>query len=273
MRAFWKGHLSFGLVNIPIGLVVATEKQDVKFRYLHKDCNTPVEYRKHCPTCDRDIAQAEIVYGYEYSKGRFVVLTEDDFARVPSETTKSVDILDFVEYQEVDPIYYDKTYYLEPADGGVKAYQLLIHAMKQTGRAAIARIALRTKQSLAIVRVKDELLILETMFYPDEIRSSEALAPTSQIQLHDNEIKMAVNLIENLSTRFEPSRYRNEYREALHEIIEAKAAGEQIELPQPVAAGNVVDLMEALKQSVKLAEASRGKSKAARGKRKRSQTG
>ncbi|HHY92019.1 MAG TPA: Ku protein, partial [Firmicutes bacterium] len=132
MRPLWRGSVSFGLVNIPVRLYAATEKQDIKFRYLHKECLTPIEYEKHCPTCKREVGGEEIVWGYEYEKGRFVVLNEEDFAHLPLHTTKTVDILDFVALNEVDPAYFDRTYYLEPAEGGSKAYHLLLKAMEQT---------------------------------------------------------------------------------------------------------------------------------------------
>ena len=262
MRSLWKGFLSFGLVNIPVKLYVATEKKDPKFRYLHQECMTPVQYQKRCPTCNKELENEEIVYGYEYQKGRFVVLSEEDFSRVPVESTRSVDILDFVDLREVDPVYFDKSYYLEPGEGGNKAYSLLIQAMQATGKVAIARVVIRTKEALAAVRVNDNLLVMETMFYPDEVRSYAGLAlPSGDVKLHDNEIKMAVNLIENLSSTFDPSKYKNQYRQALHEMIEAKIAGQEIAVAPQAPTANVVDLMEALKQSVKLAEKERKKAK------------
>lgn len=263
MRPLWKGFLSFGLVNIPVKLYVATEKKDLKFRYLHQECMTPIQYQKRCPTCNREVQNEEIVYGYEYQKGRFVVLDEEDFARIPQESSRSVDIIDFVDIRQVDPVYYDKTYYLEPAEGGSKAYALLKRAMESTGRVAIARMIIRTKESLAIVRTREGALVLETMFYPDEVRSPSGLSiPEDAVKIHDNEIKMAVNLIENLSTDFDPSKYENEHQKALREIIEAKIAGQEIQVSPTPAATNVVDLMDALKQSVKLAEKERKKTRA-----------
>lgn len=259
MRTLWKGAVSFGLVNIPIKMYVATEHKDIKFNFLHKECMNPIQYRKFCPHCDREIASEEIVRGYEYQKGSYVVINEEDLERIPLENTKTIDILDFVDLTQVDPIYFDKTYYLEPSQGGEKAYGLLVEAMSQTGKVAIAKVMIRSKQSLAALRIKDQVLIMETIFWPDEIRSPSALnLGVDRSKLHDNEIKMAVSLIENLSTSFEPAKYQNEYRQALWELIESKIVGKEVVAAAPVAdRDNVVDLMEALKASVKLAEETR----------------
>ncbi|NLB51652.1 MAG: Ku protein [Syntrophomonadaceae bacterium] len=255
MRTLWKGAVSFGLVNIPIKMYVATENKDLKFKYLHEKCMSPVQYRKYCPNCDREIIPEEIVRGYEYQKGSYVIINEEDLARIPLETTKTIDILDFVQLDQVDPIYFDKTYYLEPSPGGEKAYTLIIEAMKRTNKVAIAKVIIRSKQSLAALRVKDKTLIMETIFYPDEIRSPDSLSSGVDVsKLHDNEIKMAVNLIENLSVNFDPGKYEDEYRKALWELIEGKIVGREVSHVQVSEPTNVVDLMEALKASVELAQ-------------------
>lgn len=277
MRTLWKGAVSFGLVNIPIKMYVATERKDIKFNFLHNQCMTPIQYRKYCPNCDREISGDEIVRGYEYQKGNYVVINEEDLERVPLENTKTIDILDFVDLAQVDPIYYDKTYYLEPSPGGEKAYTLLIEAMSRTGKVAIAKVLIRTKQSLAALRIKDQALIMETIFYPDEIRSPAGLNPGVDLaKLHDNEIKMAVSLIDNLSTNFDPAKYQDDYRKALWELIEGKIVGQEVVSAAPAAErGNVVDLMEALKASVKLAEETREPKKTgkSRGTARKSKTG
>ncbi len=276
MKVLWKGAISFGLVNIPVSMYVATENKDIKFNYLHKECMSPIKYQKYCPNCDKEVTSNDIVRGYEYQKGTYVVINPDDFERIPREDTKTVDILDFVNLNQVDPIYFDKTYYLEPAPGGEKAYTLIVEAMRKTTRIAIAKVFIRSKQSLAALRVKDDVLCLETIFYPDEIRSpaslNHGLDPT---RIHDNEIKMAVSLIENLSTDFDPARYEDTYRQALWEMIEARIAGQEMVAPAPAPEkGNVVDLMEALKASVKLAEEDRkGSAKKTGDTRKKAKTG
>ncbi|KUG04532.1 ku domain protein [hydrocarbon metagenome] len=220
---------------------------------------SPVKYRKYCPNCDRELSSEEIVRGYEYQKDQYVIVNDEDMERIPLENTKTIDILDFVDLAQLDPIYFDKTYYLEASQGGEKAYTLLIHAMEQTGKVAVAKVLIRTKQTLAALRIKEKVLVMETIFYPDEIRSPASLnLGIDSVNLHDNEIKMAVNLIQNLSTDFDPSKYQDQYRQALWEMIEAKVAGKQI-VSSPVSdvKGNVVDLMEALKASVELSESKR----------------
>lgn len=251
MRSLWRGSVSFGLVNIPVRLYAATEKQDIKFRYLHRECLTPIEYEKRCPTCKREVSAEEIVWGYEYEKGRFVVLNEEDFERLPLHTTKTIDILDFVALNEVDPAFFDRTYYLEPAEGGAKAYQLLLKAMEQTGRVAIAKVALRSKESLAAIRAREGALVLATMFYANELRSAQGLnLGADTVKLSDKELEMAVHLVEELTTSFTPEKYSSDYRTALSELIAAKVAGAEVKEVRPAARTEVVDLMEALRASL-----------------------
>lgn len=259
MRSLWKGAISFGLVNIPVKLYTATQNKDIRFRYLHQECSSPVQYRKFCPVCNQNVESEQIVAGYEYQKGRFVVIEDEDLSQLPRHTTHTIDILDFVDLAQVDPVYFDKSYYLEPAAGGEKAYALLIKAMETTAKTAIAKIVIRTRQNLAAIRVHQEVLILETMFYPDEIRDPAHLdINLDQVNLHENEIKMALSLIDNLGTNFDARRYHNEYRQALWEVIQNKIAGRQVvEKPAAPEAAPVVDLMEALKASVKLAQETR----------------
>lgn len=276
MKTLWKGAVSFGLVNIPVSMYVATENKDISFRYLHKECMSPIKYQKFCPHCDREIGPEDIVRGYEYQRGSYVVVNEEDLDSIPLENTKTIDILDFVELLQVDPIYFDKSYYLEAAAGGEKAYALIVEAMRQTGKIAIAKVMIRSKQSLAVLRVKDDLLVMETIFYPDEIRSAAELnqgLPAKQIQ--EKELKMAVNLIEQLTVPFEPERYTDEYRQALRELLEAKIAGNKVVAPRVQAEPDkVVDLMEALKASVQIAEEERqGKTKKKTTRKKKVQTG
>jgi len=256
-------------------MYVATENKDIKFSYLHKECMSPIKYQKFCPHCDRELASDDIVRGYEYQKGRYVVINPEDFERIPRENTKTVDILDFVSLTQVDPIYFDKSYYLEPAPGGEKAYTLIVEAMQRTGKIAIAKVFIRTRQSLAVIRVKDKVLVMETIFYPDEIRSPQSLNHgLDPSRLHDNEVKMAVSLIDNLSSDFDPTRYEDDYRQALWEIIEARIAGQDVVTPAPIPEkDNVVDLMEALKASITLAEENRKTQKKAGGPRKKTRTG
>lgn len=271
MRPLWKGSVSFGLVNIPVRLFAATEQKNVRFRYLHEPCRTPVEYRKVCPTCNKEVAMDEIVKGYEYEKGRFVVIDESDFARIPAETTRSIAIVDFVRGEEVDPIYYDRSYYLAPGETGEKAFQLLLQSMAEVGMAAIVRIVLRSRQALGVLRVYGDSLALETMFYPDEVRPTTGLpAWNRDLKMQENELQMARQLIENLTAPFSPEKYTDEYRKALLEIIEGKIKGEEVFIAPSPEKGEVIDLVEALKASV---EATRKAAREEAGRRKRKKAG
>jgi len=242
-------------VHVPVKLYPATERRDIKFNFLHEACKTPVKYERYCPTCETRVPQEQIVRGYEYEKGRYVILRDEDFANLPLETARSVDIVDFVDLKEIDPVFFDKSYYLAPGDGGEKAYELLKQAMEKTGKIAVAKVVIRSKESLAAIRVYKSALVMETMFYPEEIRKVEHLPELNyEVKIHENEIKMAENLIGSLSEHFAPEKYHNEYRRALMDVIQAKVAGEEIEIAPRPETGKVVDLMEALKASIELAK-------------------
>ncbi len=255
----WKGSISFGLVSIPVKLYAATETKDVRFNLLHQECRSPIQYRKWCPNCDREIASEEIVKGYEYERGRYVFVTEEDMESLPVGAARTLDIVDFVKLEQIDPVYYEKTYYLEPGEGGAKAYALLRRAMELTGRIAIARVVIRSKESLAAIRVfQNGVLALETMHFPDEVRSPAGLTGIAEPELRQQEIDMATNLVASLSGDFEPEKFQNEYRQSLLDLIQAKVAGEEVvHLAAQPERGRVVDLMEALRASIRLAEENR----------------
>ena len=267
MRTLWKGAVSFGLVHIPVRVYPATESKAVKFRLLHRPCLTPIRYMKWCPTCGREVAPEELVDGYEFEKERFVVLEEQDFERLPSVASRVIDIVDFVELSEIDPVYYDRPYYLEPAEGGLKAYCLLRRVMLETGRVAVAKVALKTRQSLAAVRVMgQEVLVMETMYWPDEVRSYaglEGLGP--EPPFHENELRMARLLVTNLSAPFDPARYTDDYRAALHEAIRAKVEGRQVHEYREPETTRVQDLLEALRASVEAVQSARDRGGGGRG--------
>ncbi|MCL4439654.1 MAG: Ku protein [Firmicutes bacterium] len=255
MHPLWKGAISFGLVNVPVKLYPATENRDLKFNYLHKECQTPLQYRKYCPYCNREVPPEEVTRGYEYEKGKYVIIRDEDLESIPLEKDRNINIIDFVNLKEIDPIYFEKSYYVIPGDRGQKAYALLKKAMEETRKIAIARIIIRTKASLAALRVRGLTLIMSTMFYPEEIRSVAELPEVNfEGQLHENEIKMAVTLVNNLAVKFEPEKYTDEYRQALLKVIEAKIQGEEVTTPVRPETGKVVDLMEALKASIELAK-------------------
>ncbi|NMA55797.1 MAG: Ku protein [Firmicutes bacterium] len=255
MRSFWKGSLGFGLVNIPVRLYVATEKHDVKFRQLHKECMTPIKYEKRCPVCDCDITSDEIVRGYEYESGRYVVLEEEDFEQLPLTTNKMIEIQNFVPAADIDMAYLDRMYYLEPAEGGDKAYQLLLRAMDQIQCWAVAKFVLRSRESLALVWVRDRVLTLSTMFYAGEVRSPQRLdLGAGAVKISEKEQELALKLIEELSIPFEPERYSSDYQTALSDLIAAKIAGAEVETAVPKTQPKVVDLMAALQASLDKAQ-------------------
>ncbi|SFV01083.1 Ku protein [Alicyclobacillus macrosporangiidus] len=254
MHTMWKGSISFGLVNVPVRMFAATESKDVKFRYLHKACKTPIEYQRTCPTCNRPVPWEEIVRGFEYEPNRFVVLDEEDLQAVKKARSQTIDIVDFVELTEIDPVYYDRTYYLAPEASGVKAYRLLERAMRETGKIAIARTVLRNRETLACVRVHEGVILMETLFWPDEVRSTEELPNLhAEAAPSDREVEMAVTLVNQLSTRFEPEKYVDEHRNEVMALIERKIANEEVAQPAAATrrAENIVDLMEALQESIR----------------------
>lgn len=266
MHTMWKGSISFGLVNIPIKMFASTDDKDVKFKYLHKECRTPIKQQRICPTCEREVEWNDIVKGFEYETGRFVIIDEEEMDAVKADATKAIEILDFVNLSEIDPIYFNKSYYLSPQETGGKAYHLLRQAMNDSGKIGIAKITIRTKESLAALRVYKNLLVLETIFYPDEIRAVE-LVPgiPDNIKLEQKELDMAIHLIDNLTTEFEPEKYKDEYREALQEIIAKKIEGEEIEMPKEAPRRNIIDLMQALQASIEETEKEqKGRKKPAR---------
>lgn len=251
MHTMWKGYLSFGLVNIPIKMYAATEEKRLRFRYLHRDCQTPIQSIRMCPRCEQEIAWHEVVRGYEYQEGRYVLMEKDELEELLPETSKTIEIMDFVKLEEVDPIYFNKSYYLGAQDKNNKAYALLRDALKTTEKIAIARVMIRSKQTLAIVRVHQNCLIMETIFYPDEVRSVTQVPDLpDNLELTEREQSMAVQLIDQLTTTFRPENYQDEYRQMLEEIIEKKVNNEQIvELPEQKPE-KVIDLMEALQASI-----------------------
>lgn len=259
MRSIWNGSISFGLVNVPVKMFVATQDKDVRFRALHKPCHTPIQYRKFCPNCQQEVEADELVKAYEYEKGRFVILEEEELDALAISQTRSIDIIDFVDLAEIDPIYFYKSYYLGVGDTGQKAYWLLRRAMEQTGKIAIAKVVLRDRQHLAAVRVLPECLSLALMFYPDEIRSAAVLLPEQEVTLQERELQMATQLIESLTSPFQPEKYTDEYREELLKVIEAKIAGQAVAVPERQQPGKVIDLMEALQASLALVEENKKK--------------
>lgn len=253
MHTMWKGSISFGLVNIPIKLHSATEDKDIKLRNLHKECHSPIKYEKTCPVCEVEIKNEDIVKAYEYTKGKFVVLEDEDLEKLKQENEdKAVEIVDFVKIQEIDPIYYNRTYYMSPGDGGGKAYSLLRKALETSEKVGLAKIIIRSKEQLAVVRVYENTLVMETIHYPDEVRKAADVPNVpAEDKVTDKEIDTAIMLIDQLTTEFKPEKYNDDYRTALLELIEAKRTGKDIVTPvEKEPAANVTDLMAALQASI-----------------------
>jgi DNA end-binding protein Ku len=249
-RTMWKGAISFGLVTVPIRMYPSTEEKSLKFNQLHDKDHGRIKYQRTCSLDGEEVPFEHIVKGYEYEKDRYVVLEDKDFDAVPVESSRAVDIQQFVDADEIDPIYYKKSYYLVPEEAGVKAYALLRQAMSEDDRVGIAKVSFRDKEHLAALRFKDKIMVLETMYWPDEIRAADFEELDKSPRTRPQEVQMARSLIDNLTEPFKPEAYHDEYREALMGVVEKKAAGEEIEVIQPPEEEKVVDLMEALKASV-----------------------
>ncbi|MDF2923111.1 MAG: ykoV [Paenibacillaceae bacterium] len=263
MHTVWKGAISFGLVHVPVKMFSATEDKDISMRMIHKKCSTPLSYVRKCQTCDTQVEWEDIVKGYEYEPGRFVIFSKEELEQLSGESSKEIKILDFVNLNEIDPVYYQKTYYLAPADTGSNAYNLLLRSLTETGKIGIAKVSIRSKSSLAAIRVVDRCLALETIFYPDEIRPiSQVPNLPEQANVNDKELTMAKMLIEQLSTPFEPDKYADEYRAAVLDAIAHKVAGEEIQVAPEQHRTNVVDLMSALQASLDAVKAAGGTSAA-----------
>jgi DNA end-binding protein Ku len=255
MHTVWRGSISFGLVNIPVKMFTATEDKDIRFKYIHKECHTPVKYKKTCPSCNKEVQPEDIVKGYEYEPGRFVILTEEDFESIEVKSEKTVEILDFVKLEEVDPVYFYKTYFLGPQETGGKAYTLLREALNGKQRIAVAKITIRDRESLAVIRVYNNVLVLETIFYPDEVRDSKQVPGVPEnLQTTKAELDMATQLIDNLTTVFDPDKYSDTYRERLLDKINAKVEGKEFVVKKENDKENIVSLMEALKQSIQMSK-------------------
>jgi DNA end-binding protein Ku len=253
-RAMWKGAISFGLVTIPVAVFPATEEKSLRFNQLHDEDMGRIRYKRVCEVDGEEVPFEHIVKGFEYEKDHYVVLTDEDLDKVPVESSRAIDIQQFVELDEIDPILFKKSYYLVPDETGAKAYALLRRALTDENKVGIAKVSFRDKEHLAALRFKEDVFVLETMYWPDEIRAAELDTVATNGKVRPNEIQMAKSLIESLSEPWNPEAYRDEYREALTDIVEKKVAGEDIEVPPTAAPARVVDLMEALKASVEAAK-------------------
>jgi DNA end-binding protein Ku len=273
MRTIWNGSINFGLVNIPIGLAVAQQRKDTAFRTLHRECGTPIKQKRYCPVHERDVEADELVKGWEFAKGQFVLVEESDLEAVALQRSQSVDIVRFVPVDQVDPIYFDRAYYLAPAgpEAQRRPYVLLLRAMQDAGMAAVGKFVLWGKENLCLIRPLGESLVLETLYFAEDIRPrAEIDEAVEETDVKDPELAMARQLVESLVGDFDPEEYKNEYRSELRAMLEAKLAGREIARPEPAPEAPVIDLMDALKQSVAQAQKDKGKPAAAKPKKKAS---
>jgi DNA end-binding protein Ku len=253
MRTIWNGSISFGLVNIPIGLAVATQRSDIAFRTLHRECGTPIKQKRWCPTHERDVEADELVKGWEVAKGEFVFVEDSDLEAVALQRSQSIEILRFVKLEDVDPVYFDRTYYLAPSstEAQRRPYVLLLRAMEETGMAAVGKFVLWGKENLALIRAHDDALMLETLFFAEDVRSREEIVEAvGGTEVQDAELELARQVIGSLEGEFEAEDFENQYRTELRQMLEAKLEGQEITRPEPQPEAPVVDLMDALKRSV-----------------------
>ncbi|HTZ04601.1 MAG TPA: Ku protein [Gaiellaceae bacterium] len=253
MRTIWNGSISFGLVNIPIGLALATQREDVSFRTLHRECGTPIKQKRWCPFHEREVEADELVKGWEVAKGEFVLVEDSDLEAVALQRSQSIDILRFVRLGDVDPVYFDRTYYLAPASAEAqrRPYVLLLRAMQESGMAAVGKFVLWNKENLCLIRPQGDALVLELLFYAEDIRSKadvEELVGGTEVK--KAELDLADQVIQSLVGEWSPADFENGYRNDLKAMLDAKLAGEAIARPEPAPETPVVDLMEALRRSV-----------------------
>ena len=261
-RSIWNGVVSFGMVSIPVKLYTATDNKDISFNQLHKKCGTRIKQQRWCPTDEQVVDYDEILRGYEYARDQYVVLSEEDFEKIPLPSKHAIELAAFVKDDQIDPIYYEKSYYLEPDETGIKPFALLMRALKKKGLTAVAKLAIRNKERLCALRPYDGTLMLETLYYPDEVRVQKGEG-LPEVKVSEKELDMAFSLIDLMTEDFKPAEFKDNYREALMEVIQAKLEGQEIvEAPTPHE-GKVVDLMTALKASVEAAKG-RGRPEAPR---------
>ncbi|MEU8048699.1 Ku protein [Micromonospora haikouensis] len=260
MRAIWKGAVSFGLVSIAVKLYSATEEKDIRFHQVHREDGGRIRYKRTCSVCGEEVTYDDIAKGYDIGGGEMVILTDEDFADLPLTTSRAIDVLEFVPAEQVDPILYNKAYFLEPEGAATKPYVLLRDALADSERVAIVKVALRQREQLATLRVREGVLLLNTMLWPDEVRTPDFGFLGEDLKVRPPELAMASSLIDSMAGEFEPEVFTDDYRAALQEVIDAKVEGREVVAPEEVeeAPAAAVDLMAALKASVERARAARG---------------
>lgn len=261
MKSIWNGAITFGLITIPVRLFTAIEEKDFRFNQLHSKDRGRIKYKRVCQVCGEEVTFDEIIKGYEFEKDNYVVFTEDELEGLPADSIRAIDIVSFVPLEQIDPIYFQKAYYVAPEPSGIKAYKLLEQALGDSGKVGIAKVTLREKEHLATLRVRDGVFVLETMHWPDEIRVPEFEDLQKNPEIRKQELAMAESLIQNLTDDFHPEEFTDSYRQRLQEALDAKVAGQEVVSQPTKEPTQVLDLMEALKASVE-ATMSKDKSKA-----------
>ncbi|QSB15294.1 Ku protein [Natronosporangium hydrolyticum] len=259
MRAIWKGAVSFGLVSIGVKLYAATEEKTIRFHQVHRRDAGRIRYQRVCSVCGEQVSYDDIAKGYDLGGGELVVLTDEDFEDLPLATSRAIDVLEFVPADQIDPMFYNKAYYLEPEASATKPYLLLRDALGDSKRVAVVKVALRQREQLATLRVREGLLVLNTMLWPDEVRAPEFGFLDEEVETREPELAMAMSLIDSMTGDFHSDAYTDDYREALQQMIDAKVEGREVAAPEePTEAPPAVDLMAALRASVERAQAARG---------------
>lgn len=250
MAATWKGFLTFGLISIPIQLSPAARSERISFNQLHSVCHSRLKQPLFCPTCEKFVDRSEVEKGYEYEKDQYLLFTKEELEEIEPESAKTMEILSFVKADEIDPVYFDSSYYAEPDEGGARAYNLLLDAMRKTGYSGIAKVTMHGRENIVIIRARDNGFTLHTMFYKNEIRSVSGASAPNQTDVKAAESKLATQLIESLAAPFDPDQYSDAYQQELEKLIEAKAHGTKLTIMPRAKHEPVVDLMSALKQSL-----------------------
>lgn len=250
MRSIWNGAITFGLISIPVRLFTAVEEKDISFRQLHAKDNGRIRYKRTCEVCGEEVPYEDIVRGYEYEKDAYVVFTEEELERIPGDSIKAIDIVSFVPLEEIDPIYFNRSYYVAPEPSGLKAYKLLEKALGDSGRVGVAKVTLREKEYLSTLRIADGVFVLETMHWPDEIREAAFEELNKKVEIRQQELQMAKTLVDNLTDHFDPKQFADAYRDRLEEAAQQKIEGEEVTFAPTKEPAKVADLMEALRASV-----------------------
>lgn len=246
----WKGYLTFGLISVPVRLFVAARTERISFNQIHEKCGSRIKQQTWCPVCERVVERNELKKGFEVAKGRFVIIEDEDIKKIAPQSSETMEILEFVRGADIDPIYFDSSYFMVPEDAGRKAYELLFQTMEKSGYSAIAKIAMHQREYTVVIRPHGHGLTLHTMFYPEEVRAVPEYGSSDNIQIRPQEVSLAEKLVEGLAADFDPSKYHDEYQSQLSQLIEAKKEGLEVQSPAPKRLAPVIDLMQALQQSL-----------------------